>query len=244
MAYDAIERFEALMDALWPPRETAIFREKMMKAYGFDEPAIGDLTRTARLEKEFAEKCLRGEGPTQQELTITGDLRAVLLKEIGLVPEPDYVDDATGERIPIPATPWLMGDWVRMAELIIHYAEMEIGDDKNDHSHHTPQHIVRLWPIDTKVHAAGWNLDTRRSLEQEGTDRIECVIRGRNKEHGDDSRTIALQAAGTEYRRYTWLMLPEGPDKLMSSSREKGLARNLWAGLVYSPGTPQAPMDQ
>ena len=235
MAYDAIERFEALMDALWPPRETALFREKMMKAYGFDEPAIGDLTRTARLEKEFAEKCLRGEGPTQQELTITGDLRAVLLKEIGLVPEPDYVDEDTGERIPIPATPWLMGDWVRMAELIIHYADL---NREHDHCNHEPTDIVRLWPIDMDKGVGGWSKE-RIQLEQERTDRVECFITTYDRRLRPQSKSIRVQAEGNRHKSYRWLILPEGPSQITSSSRDKGLARNLWSGLIMPPGTPQ-----
>tara|TARA_Y100000588_G_C14197024_1_gene900687 strand:- start:93 stop:737 length:645 start_codon:yes stop_codon:yes gene_type:complete len=208
----------------------------MMEAYGFDEPAIGDLTRTARLEKEFAEKCLRGEGPTQQELTITGDLRAVLLKEIGLIPEPDYVDEDTGERIPIPATPWLMGDWVRMAKLIIHYAELE-ENNENDLSKWTPDDMVRLWPIDTDAGVGGWNREST-IVEEEGTDRYECFIKTFDGKMKERNRRVLLQALGTEHRSYTWLILPEGPSKL-TSIREKGISRNLWTGLPYPPGTSQ-----
>lgn len=232
---DAKERHKAVMEALWPPQQTASFRGLMMKAYGFDEPAIGDLTRTARQEKEFAEKCLRGEGPTQQELTITGDLRAVLLKEIGLVPEPDHVDESTGERIPIAATPWLMGDWVRMAGLIIHYAGL---DREHDHSSHEPTDMVRLYPIDFNEGLQGWSKE-KIQLAQERTDRVECFIKTYDRKMNPQSLCIRLQAEGSKHKSYRWLILPEGASQIKSSSRDEGLARNLWSGLPYPPGTPQ-----
>lgn len=232
---NAETKFRALMEALHPPSTLGRFRTLMMKAYGLDE-AVLDPDETRKIEKVFAQKCLDGEGPTQQELTARGDLRAVLLKEIGLIPEDDIIDESTGKSVSIIATPWLMGDWIQMARMIVYYAELE-EKKENDHKTWTPADMVRLWPIDTDQGVGGWSKEST-IVAEEGTDRYECFIKTYDKNKKVGSKPLLLQAVGAKHRSYTWLILPEGPSQL-TSTREKGISRNLWTGLRYPPGTSQ-----
>ena len=232
---NAESRFQALMEALTPPSNLGRFRTSMMKAYGLDHQVVLDVDETMEAEKEFANKCLNGEGPTQQELTARGDLRAVLLKEIGLIPEDDIVDENTGESVSIEATPWLKGDWVKMAKLIVHFVELE-ENNKTDDELRSPLDMVRLCPIDTNEGVGGWAKESY-FVEEEGTSRYQCFIKTYSgKKWG--SKGIYLQADSAKHKSYTWLILPEGPNQI-TSTRDKGISRNLWTGLRYPPGTSQ-----
>jgi hypothetical protein len=228
----ASERFSILCEAISNKKQDAgTFRESLMKAYNcLDEVRIlpsgeeSDLTEIATREKECAERCLKGIGPDENEAMFgQGDLRSVLAKEIGTRVEEHKM------------IPWLGGDWVSMARIIIHNADLQIGvadGETTPEREYRPEHIIRVWPISGII-------GSPKVLPMQRTQRWNFKI-GK----GGSSTDIFLQLSTVNQKYtaedYSWVILAEPPALLGKiADTETGLSMNLWKGLVRDPGTKQ-----
>tara|TARA_B100000029_G_scaffold516542_1_gene630713 strand:- start:2182 stop:2868 length:687 start_codon:yes stop_codon:yes gene_type:complete len=221
-AKDAKGRFELLVKAINDKsnQQADLFRKNVLAAYGCDDQSSSgkwEPDELARKEKEFAERCLSGRGPDEIEATLDqGNLCTVLAKEIG----------TQTERYQM--MPWLGGDWITMANLIIHNSKIALAgsdDEKPKDRVDEPLEIIRLWPV---LGTVGEPV----SLPSEGTHRIQLKI-------GIDGceETISLQTGERRYFDYEWIMLAEAPRKLHNlSTKESGVPSNLWKGFEWDPG--------
>jgi len=126
--------------------------------------------------------------------------------------------------------PWLGGNWIGMAKLIIHNADIQLAgadDPRPPARTETVEQLIQVWPI-------GDIVGDPKMLKKQGTNRI-CYRIG-NKNSGEP--IIFLQTRGSKFQEYSWVVLAEPPGKL-TSNREEGLSRNLWEGLEWDPGDDQ-----
>ena len=223
----AEERFDILVEALknTDNQSADTFRENLLKAYNCENGvALGkwSSTEAAEIEKEFAERCLAGIGPDENEATLDMEnLCTVLTKEIGTQKEDHKL------------IPWLGGDWVKMARLIIHNAEIQLaGADDPRPPNRTEEiwRIIRVWPIKDTV-------GDPRALPMQRTNRI-CYRIG-NSTSGIQKIWVQARSA-LKVQDYQWVILAEPPGELgRIANEETGLARNLWKGLEWDPGDEQ-----
>jgi len=220
----AMERFDSLVNALKNTNNQTpdSFRKDLLKAYGCqDGVALGKWSseEAAKIEKQFAQRCLDGIGPDENEATFDQEnLCTVLTKEIGTQKEDNQM------------IPWLQGNWIEMAKLIIHNANIQLAgaDDPSPPNRTAPvERIIQVWPIEGI-------LGDPKMLKKQGTSRI-CYEIGNNK---SGLFRIFLQTHGNGYQNYDWVILAEPPGSL-TSNREEGVSRNLWVGTEWDPGDDQ-----
>ena len=231
----ASERFSILCEAISNKKQDAgTFRENLMKAYNCqdegrvlpsgEEERESSLRETAVREKEFAERCLSGIGPDENEAVLgQGDLCSVLAKEIGTRREKHKM------------IPWLGGDWVSMARIIIHNADLQIGvadGEATPEREYRPEYLIRVWPIEYIV-------GEPKSLPMQRTNRINFKI---GKPGSGIDIFVQISTVNQKYdpHDFSWVILAEPPALLGKiADQETGLAKNLWRGMVRDPGTKQ-----
>ena len=224
--FNAQQRFDFLHKALdgRKTQDSTAFREYLLSAYDCEDgQKLGKWSseEVARIEKEFALRCLNGIGPDENEATFDqGNLCTVLAKEIGTLKEDHKM------------IPWLGGDWVSMARLIIHNADIALaGADATEKPERIEEarDLIRVWPVKEIK-------DETKLLPYQRTTRICLVIGG---SFGTEEE-IYLQTSGHKFLDYRWVILPQPPGKLHTvSKKDTGLARNLWQGRDWDPGEDQ-----
>jgi len=220
-AKDAKGRFELLVEAINDKsnQQADQFRKNVLAAYGCDDQSSSgkwEPDELAKKEKEFAERCLSGRGPDEIEATLDqGNLCTVLAKEIGTQTESHQM------------MPWLGGDWITMANLIIHNSKIALAgsdDEKPKDRVAEALEIIRLWPVLGMI-------GDPVGLPAEGTQRIQLQIGIESCEE-----KIYLQTKTVNFD-YEWIMLAEAPKKLHNlGTKESGVPRNLWKGFEWDPG--------
>ena len=217
----ARKRFDCLVKALGNTinQTPDTFRRDLLTAYGCEDGvALGKWSseEAAKIEKKFAQRCLEGVGPDENEATFDqANLCTVLAKEIGT------------QREDHKMFPWLGGDWITMAKLIIDNAERQLAgaDDPKPADRVEPvDRIIRVWPIKRVV-------GNPVRLQKQGKHKICYQLE-------DTDKKIFLQTSGSDYQDYNWVILAEPPGKL-TSKREEGLSENLWEGTEWDPGDDQ-----
>ncbi len=229
--HELLKKFKAITKALdtddLPCNE---FRKELFTAYGVEKQipqGIEDpdeaIKRTWRKELEFAKRCLKGRGPkTTEVFRKTGDLREVLLIEIGTHPDPPAY----------PPKPWLMGDWQFLAERIVDAILRSDMFPENDSvtSRHLSKHVVRVWPTRGEWRDAGHRDASQGSQVEVVLDRDDVVSHGPVKVRSFTDRWSTMA--------YNWIVLPTGPGVLGAiSTHSDGIPAHLWTGFREDDGT-------
>lgn len=205
---DALERFDALLEA-FDTGDPSTMRHALMRSYGLTLQDMGRAPQEiAERELEFAMKCLKGEGPNVQETLISGDLREVLLIEIGIKGRDQ-------------GPPWLRGDWRSMASIISRNALIQLErqyDANKSYPQKISEDVVRLWPVN-------WGV-----VE----DAPGAAPFRRDAKLGPKKIPIQVLAHGAEHLECDWIGLPDGPSKYRRYWPE-GIPPNMWNRLEHQP---------
>ena len=204
----ARDRFNSLKTSFDGTTDPSIRREEIMKAYGLELDTSDGLKELAKRELEFAERCLEGAGPTMNEIGVRGDLRKVLLIEIGL-----FGKDC--------GPPWLLGDWSEMARIIVTIAKGQLGETTSEQTL-TAAECIRIWPtafsgqmLDAPDHISGFII---REISPDSNPKLK----------------VKLIAKGLDHQKGKWVLLPSGPQRCRDHHPE-GVPRNLWIHQVDDP---------
>ena len=198
-----------------------------MKAYGNPEPETGN-PGVWRNEKDVAESCLKGEGAdTSRFLFMANDknnLISVLAKELGLV------QMGANQEI---SRPWLGGDWVSMAEFIVHITRKQL-DENPPNFPKEPLDMIRVFQVNLRDDAGRGNSGIYIATPKAGAKIME--------EHA-----IHLQSTKqkNELMDIEWISICVPPNKLhliseqLPNQKLDGVPENLWDSLAIGtePGT-------
>ena len=202
-------------------------RESLLKAYGNPKPEAGS-DEIWRNEKDVAESCLKGEGAdTSRFLLMAYDennLISVLAKELGLV--------KTGmEEI---SRPWLGGDWVSMAEFIVHITRKQLDDEDVPNFPKEPLDMIRVFQVNLKDDAGRGNSGIYIATPKAGGKTM-------------DNQAIHLRSTKpkSDLMDIEWISICVPPNKLhliseqLPNQKLDGVPENLWEPLAAGtePGT-------
>ncbi len=218
-------KFRAITKALDEDSSYVDFRKSMFEAYGIVEEfprGIQDPHEAVKeietKEFEFARQCLEGRGPNAtQAFSRTGDMREVMLIEIGTHQDPPE----------FPKKPWLMGDWQFLAERIVGFILDEGSDaESSDIGRHQSAQVVRVWP----TVRGSWKDIGDRVLSKGHLVEVDLDL----NDMGNRSIKIRSNKDTWNEAAYNWIVLPTGPGVLTHSD---GIPAHLWTGFRVDDGT-------
>ena len=227
---DAYQRFTNLWNAISSANsaESDALRENLLTAYGNPDKTSADKNLAAK-ELAIAESCLAGEGAKSTEFYLLAhnenSLISVLAKELGLV----QMDD--NQAI---SRPWLGGDWVSMAELIIHITSKKLGKG-GDPFPKEPFDMIRVFRVE-------WDSGKRDNV---------FVAHPLISDTKEKNQTFYLLSTNTKLALGTtgieWISICVPPSKLhliseqLPNQKMDGVPENLWEFLPAEtePGTEE-----